>query len=308
MRFLYGEETLLLTGRFSEIKKEFIKNNGEYSYEEFSESNQLEEFIEAFSSMSLFSTKKMIVYKGLPKVREDYEDYFQKLLEEQQTAHDIVFVYKGKPDKRKRFVKFLLKSSDCESFEPFSVWKKSEVVDWIIKREKERDFKIERLSAELLLEIVGFDLWSVESNLLRMETYVLPDKHISEVVVKELATLGEKGILDIFEALRKKDKSLYKYVFETSKPEDIIALIGGMSSHLRLMLLLKSTSNNLLDDLATKINKKRFYLENLSRDIKKWSFDEAKSFLAELHQLDHDIKAGKVKPLVGLELALSRYI
>ncbi|MDD4526492.1 MAG: DNA polymerase III subunit delta [Candidatus Margulisbacteria bacterium] len=308
MRFLYGEETLLLTQRAMELKEEFVTKNGDYSYEEFSESDQIEKFIDAFSSMSLFSAKKMIVYKGLPKVREDYEEYFQKLLYEQQTAHDIVFIYRGKPDKRKKFVKFLLKNSESESFEPFSIWKKGEVVDWILSREKIRGFSINRASAELLIELVGTDLWSIESNLLRMETYVLPDKAISEKDVRELSTLGEKGILDIFEALRKKDKILYKYVFETNKPEDIIALIGGISSHLRLILLLKSTNYSFLDDLATRINKKRFYLENLTKDIKGWSFSEAKSFLSELHQLDFDIKAGKVKPLVGLELALSRHV
>ncbi len=308
MRFLYGEETLLLTQRFFQIKEDFIKINGEHSYEEFSESDQLEKFVEAFSSMSLFSSQKMIVYKGLPKVREDYEDYFQKLLEEQQTSHEIVFIYKGKPDKRRKFVKFLLKSCDCEAFEPFSIWKKSEVVDWVLKREKDRGFNINRASAELLLEMVGIDLWSVDSNLLRMETYVLPDKNITEVVVRELATLGEKGILDIYEALRKKDKALYRYVFDANKPEDIISLIGGLSSHVRLILLLKSTTSSSLDDVALRINKKKFYLENLIRDIKSWTFLEAKNFLGELHQLDHDIKAGKVKPLIGLELVMTKYV
>ena len=308
MRFLYGEETLLLTQRFLQIKDEFIKNNGDYSYEEFSESDQLEKFISSFSSMSLFSSKKMIVYKGLPKVREDYEDYFQNLLSEQQTNHEIVFIYKGKPDKRKKFVKFLLKNSDCESFEPFSIWKKGELIDWVLKREKERGFKIDRASVELLLEIVGVDLWSVESNLLRMETYVLPEKVITGKVVKELSTLGEKGILDIFEALRKKNRALYKYVFETNKPDDIIALIGGLSSHVRLILLLKSSTSYSLDDLAIKIKKNKFYLENLIKDITKWSFVEAKSLLGELHQLDFDIKAGKVKPVIGLELVLSKFI
>lgn len=307
MRFLYGEETLLLTERFLLLKDEFIKTNGEYSYEEYSESDQVEKFISSFSSMSLFSSKKMIVYKGLPKVREDYEDYFQNLLSEQQTTHEIVFIYKGKPDKRKKFVKFLLKSCDCESFEPFSIWKKGEIIDWVLKREKERGFKIDRASTELLLELVGLELWSLESNLLRMETYVLPEKSITEKVVRELSTIGEKGILDIFEALRKKDRSIYKYIFESNKPEDIIALIGGLSSHVRLILLLKSSKSS-LDDLALKINKKKYYLENLIKDIAKWSFIDAKSFLGELHQLDFNIKAGNVKPVIGLELVLTKFI
>jgi len=308
LRFLYGEETLLLTQRFIELKTSFIASNGDYSYEEFSESDPLETFIDAFSSMSLFSSKKMIVYKGLPKVREDYEEYFQKLLIEQQTANDIVFVCRGNPDKRKKFVKFLINNSDCEVFEPFSIWKKGEVIDWILAREKNRGFKIDRQSADVLLEMVGVDLWQLESNLLRMETYVMPEKVITEKIVKELATLSEKGILDIFEAIRKKDKDLYRYIFETSKPEDIIALIGGISSHVRLILLLKSTSYSLLDELAKRINKKRFYLENLLKDIKSWTLQEANAFLADIHQLDFDIKAGKIKPMVGLELVMSKYI
>lgn len=309
MQFLYGKETFLLTQRFLSLKEEFIKVNGVYSYEEFSENDALESFVEAFSSMSLFSPIKMIVYKGFPKIREDYEEYFQKLLLEQQTSHKIVFIYEGDPDKRRKFTKFLLKNCECEFFEPFSIWNKNEFVNWIIEREESRGVKINKPSAELLIELVGTDLWLLESNLLKIETYVLPEKRITEKDVQLLAVQSEKSILDIFESLRKKNKSLYSFVFDSLNTEEAVGMVGILSSHLRLMLLLKTLNNaNSLNELALKINKNRFYLKNLYNDINDWTFAEIKMLLSELHQLDHDIKAGLANPIAELEMILTKYI
>ncbi len=308
MLFIYGEERFLLKQRLADLRDSFIVENGEHSYEEFSTNDPLEKFIDSFSSMSLFCTKKMIVFEGLPKIRDGYEDHFQKLLAEQQTSHEIVFVYQGKPDKRKKFVKFLLKNSDSENFEPFSIWKKNDVVSWVVNREKERSIQIGRSEADLLIDLVGTDLWSLESNLLKMETYILPEKTINKEVVSKIATTSEKSLLDMFEALRKKDKSLYSYIFGVKKQEEVIALLGGLSSHARLILLLKTADSNSVDSLAKKAGKNPFYLKNLVRDIRSWSFLEAKNFLSDLHQLDFSIKTGQMKPLAGLAMVLSRYV
>jgi DNA polymerase III subunit delta len=308
MKFLYGEETFLLTEHFLKIKQEFIEKYGEYSYEEFSENNNLEDFIDAFSSMSMFAQKKLIVYKGIPKPREDYEEHFQKLLQDLQTSHDVIFLCKGKPDKRKKMVKFLLKICESESFEPFSIWKINEVISWAMNREKSRGFHIDKSTAELLIDMVGVGLWTLESNLLKIETYIMPEKNITKDVVRKLATIEDKGILDIYSALRYKNKKLYSYIFNEIKPEGIIPLLGGLSSHIRLMCLLKITEYSALDNLADKIKKKRFYLENLLKDIKNWKLQEIQNLLFDINELDYSIKSGKVMAVLGLQLVLSKYV
>ena len=140
-----------------------------------------------------------------------------------------------------------------------------------------------------------------------METYVLPDKIISRQVIKDLSTAGDKNMMDVFQALRKKDRSFYSLIFGSIKKEEVFSLMGALAAHLRLMLILKGCDQyDEVKNIASQVKKNPFYLGNLWKDIRSWKFVEIFDFLKEIHQLDYNIKAGRVDPVTGLQLVVSR--
>ena len=122
--FYYGEETFLIQESISKLKTNFLENHSPSAIDEFKSGEEMETLLESLLGMDMFNPEKLIFYYGIPSVRDNYLSHFEKHLEKHDPGKSIVFVLKGKPDKRKKITKLLLSICESTEFKKFDIWKK----------------------------------------------------------------------------------------------------------------------------------------------------------------------------------------
>ncbi len=305
--FLYGEEDYLLSKEVKRIKNEFIAQHSMYAVEEFSTADNIEDVVNSVFSQGLFDSEKLVIYYGIPEVREDYVEHFQKIILEDDSSNYLYFVNKGAPDKRKKMVKYLLKNCQSKEFKKYEVWDRDKLVSQVQNLVAEDGFKIESKAVEKLIDIAGFDLWLIYENVEKINTAILPRKNVTVDDVQTLASSGEQNIFNFTDFFRQRKRSLiYSFLASIKKQEEVYMLLSMLTKHIRFIMLLKATKANTLEDMASQTGKSTFYLKKIFPDIKLWEFRELRKFLEELHELDFLGKSGKINPLIGLQTILAK--
>ncbi|MDD5456901.1 MAG: DNA polymerase III subunit delta [Candidatus Margulisbacteria bacterium] len=302
LNFYYGDEDFLLFKEIKDIKQRFIQGNSDLALEEFDNKKSVESLIEALFSVNMFVPRKLIIFYGLPEVREDYVEHFQKLIADLPQGNDLFFVYRGSPDKRKKNVKWLISVSNCKEFKKLEIWNKDQFFKYVQDMIKTDQFEIENKAMEYLVELIGLDLWSTYTNLEKIKTAILPRKKITLQDIDNYAAQGEKNIFDVLDFFRKKNKrQLFEYILNMKKQEEAFILLSTMSKHVRFLMQLKSYNTNNLSDIIKASGKAPFYVKKIVPDLKYWSFKELKTTLVRINELDYLSKSGKINITVGLE-------
>ena len=305
--FYYGDEDFLLFKEIKDIKQRFIQENSTLAVEEFDSKKTVESLVEALFSVNMFVPKKLIIYYGIPDVREDYVEHFQKLIKSLPEGNDVYFVHRGSPDKRKKNVKWLISVSNCKEFKKFEIWNKDQFLQCVREMVKVDQYEIESKAIEYLTELVGFDLWMTYTNLEKIKTAIMPQKKITMQDVDKFAAQGEKNIFEVLDFFRKKNKrQVFEYIKNMKKQEEGFILLSTVSKHVRFLMQLKSYNTNNLSDIIKASGKAPFYIKKVVPDLKNWSMKELKTLLARINELDYLSKSGKINITVGLESIIAQ--
>lgn len=298
----YGDEEYLLMQELSKLKNSFLGGQDGLSIEEFKEKSSVESLIDAAFSVSLFSSKKLIIFNGIPDVRDDYYEHFKRLFEDNTSDNSVCFVIRKMPDKRKKIVKYLMDTCQTKEFKKFDVWQRDKVIAISKSIVSEQGFEIEDIAINELVDMVGYDLWMLSSNIEKIGTSILPRKKIVLNDVKLYACNEEQSVFEFIDAFRKKNKkSVFKYLKDIRKQEEAYPLLSMLTSHLRLLLLMKSCNTTNVSELVKKAGKSPFYIKKLVSDLNLWELQDLRKVLSDCHELDYLGKSGKLNPLVGLE-------
>jgi len=299
--FYYGDEDYLLMQELSKLKKKFLTDDS-LAIEEFKEKSSVEDLVDAVFSVGLFAKQKLIIYYGIPNIRDDYFNYFKKLFSDESSENTICFILRKMPDKRKKIVKFLMSECQSKEFKKFEVWHRDKVLAIVREMLASKGCEIENIALNHLLDIVGSDLWMISSNIDKIATSILPRTQIKKDDVHCYASNGEQSTFDFIDDFRKKNKQkVFQFLSDIKKPEEAYPLLSMLSSHVRLLLLLKSCNSTNVNDLVKKAGKSPYYVKKLVSDLKLWGIAELKQLLASCHELDYLGKSGKINPLIGLE-------
>lgn len=278
-------------------------NYGEFGLERLTNEDSVYKFVEAITSVSMFSSKKIIFYEGLPSLEDDYQKIFIDYLKDENIANEVVFYYRGSPDKRKKLFKVLAEVAECKEYKSFDYWHKNDLLKVLVDYEKSKGFFLELSAAEELIELLGMNRWALENSLERIETYLLPEKVITKDIVCSLVNSDEREVLDIQKAFRLKSKKLFTFLDEIRNDEDAMKFLNILTSHVKFCLILKSFKDE--SQVASKVGRSPFYVKNLLKELSSWKWKDLKELLSALFNLDYQKKRGEAQVREGLWVIFS---
>lgn len=270
--------------------------------------SNVSEVIEEASCMSLFGDKKVVIGENAlfltgtnTSVNHDI-DYLTSYVNAE--SHDnivILTVVQDKLDERKKIVKLLKKNVTVIHKETID---EKDLPKFVIKEFLNNGYKIDYKTASYFVDYVGKNVDILLSEINKMIIYKDTDK---EIFIEDILNISSKGfndnVFDLSDAIMKKD---FKKIFSCYNDlmilkEEPIKIIALLASQFTLVYQSKLLSKEgfMSKDIASTL-KVHPYRVKLALEANYPDF-ELKDILKKLHNLDYEIKTGKVDKIVGLE-------
>ena len=270
--------------------------------------SNVSEVIEEASCMSLFGDKKVVIGENAlfltganTSVNHDI-DYLTSYVNAEN--HDnivILTVVQDKLDERKKIVKLLKKNVTVIHKDMIDT---KDLPKFIMNEFLGNGYKIDYKTASYFVDYVGKNVDILLSEINKMIIYKDTDK---EIFIEDILNISSKGfndnVFDLSDAIMKKD---FKKIFSCYNDlmilkEEPIKIIALLASQFTLVYQSKLLSKEgfMSKDIASTL-KVHPYRVKLALETNYPDF-ELKDILKKLHNLDYEIKTGKVDKAVSLE-------
>ena len=288
-----------------------ISNKFDSSYEKLTidlSEETLYSLVDELNTVSLFCEPKLITVKSCENLLGNKsEKAFNDLLKSMnniENSNVLIFVFIDKIDyNNERFVKLRKYSSFVQVFVkniPFEEYAK--------KSFEEDGYEISSQSLALLTSYTT-SLESLESAINILKTYKYDEnKIVDKDIIAMITAPLEDNVYQLVEAVLSNDK---KHVF---KCYNDLKIVNVMPSYIVSLLINKfqemynvkvlAKSNVSQDNIASIFNVSSGRAYYMIKNAKSATFDEIKSKLALLNELDVKIKTGRIEQSIGLELFL----
>lgn len=270
------------------------------------QTSSLKEALDDLLCISMFSDRKVVVafnpmfFTSEKKEEKDIE----YLLNYINDTHDNILIFvvnEEKIDERKKITKLF--KTKCKVIYKEKIDTKN-ITSFIISEFKENGYKIDYKDANYFKEIVGDNIDILISEINKMIVYKDNDKQIKKEDIDNISSKAYKdNIFDLIEGIVNKN---YKKIFEIYDDlivlgEEPIKIIALLSSNLIFMYQVKLLSSlgkyekEISDRLKAHPYRVKLSIEN------RFSLKEIKILINKLHNLDLDIKTGKIDKNNGLK-------
>lgn len=308
---IFGDETYLINKELKKIINDsnvLSDNIIRYNLDEVNVSLALEEA----STISMFDSKKLIICEGCTfltgenkkEINHDIDSLIKYINNPFDDVYLIFIVQREKLDDRKKIVKELKKLStivECKKVESHNL------NNYIESYFKENGYSITKDSVIFMINKAGSNLSNLINEADKLMIYKNEDKNITKEDVDNLICKNiEDDIFKLTNAIMDKDKKNIVNIYKDLllKGEEPIKLIVLIANQLRLILQVKlMIKNGYREREMSSIIGEHPYRVKLAISST-FTIDELKKYLIELHDLDLNIKTGKIDKNFGLEMFL----
>ncbi len=191
----------------------------------------------------------------------------------------------------------------------FPLWKGKDLKAWIRQRIKEEGGNIAPRAVDLLAELIGGDLWAMNSEIQKLLLYS-QGRTITEDDVRQLTSqVQEANIFALVDAVAEgrtelAQQTLHRLYCEGVTPAHILAMIARQ---FRLIAQVKDLEPGLSrSQVQDKLGLKTSYsLDKTLNQAKLYDFESIKQAYDKLLQTDLAIKTGKYSDKLALELLIT---
>lgn len=308
---IFGDESYLINKELKKIidNSNVISDNIiRYNLDEVNVSLALEEA----STISMFDSKKLIICEectfltgeNKKEINHDIDSLIRYINNPFDDVYLVFIVQKEKLDDRKKIVKELKKLStiiECKRRESHNL------NNYIESYFKENGYSISRDSVIFMINKAGENLSNLINEADKLMIYKDSDKNISKEDVDNLICKSiEDDIFKLTNSIMNKDKENIVNIYKDLllKGEEPIKLIVLIANQLRLILQVKLMIRNGYKEreMANIIGEHPYRVKLAVSSI--FTINELKNYLTELHNLDLNIKTGKIDKNFGLEMFL----
>lgn len=314
----HGEDDIAIEVAVKKLR-DGMGENGDLNTSEFEgESASVPEILNAVTSFPFLSDKRLVVVKGLiawisrKGAGETGKKAVQQLLDDLPTLPDyarLVLVERGALSDKNKIVK-LAESDPGGYVKNYTVPK--DTTQWIIKRAKsEYDVEIEPRAAVAIASVTGDDLRRADNELIKLVNFVEPGRPINEADVAELTPyVAEANIFKMVDALADGHGELALRLLHRllqDKDNNIFGIYAMIVRQFRMLLLAKDFyanggRGNLGDAIGVRSS---FVVQNVSRQSRSFSLEQLETIYRRLQQYDVDMKTGRIKPELALDLLVA---
>lgn len=300
---IYGNDYGLIKREIDKIKKD-VNDVAKYDLS----INKVDDLLDDASCMSLLDNKKILIGENalfLTTITNNINhdlDYLSNYLND--TSHDnivILTVITDKLDERKKIVKLIKQTSKVINK---SFIEDKNLPNFVIEEFKLEGYTIDFKTANYFVNYVGKNVDILISEIEKMIVYKEDDKLVTIKDINDISCRGFKdNIFDLTDGIMKRD---FKKIYECYKDliilgEEPIKIIALLANQFLLTYQVKLlNSNGKSSKEISDILKVHPYRVKLALETDYLTY-ELERILKRLHELDYNIKSGKLDKKVGLE-------
>ncbi len=246
--------------------------------------------------------------------KTDDEKLLNRLIENLKTLNDnsyVIFVCifpkdsDKKIDSAKKIVKTIKEVGEIKEYNVFKFYETQKVIDWIVKTAKSKKILLSNENAALLQSFAGSDLRTLDSELEKIKTYILPENEVKKGDIINLSQANEDAfkILDLW---LKNDKfNIYvelDKLMQKDAPQKVIALFQTTIKRWLRIKLEAQYSN--AQEIASIIGAHPFFVQNEMAKLKNIDAEKLVELRKYLNKAEFQMKSGAINPNLALEMAL----
>ena len=322
VKLLYGNDEYSVDIELSKIRKRVLDNN----FADLNRKVLIEKppkNLETRDILELIETQPMMFGNLLVEIhatslfvrgKTDTDKYMDRLLESLKNLNENVFVVfvcvfpkdsDKKADSAKKIFKVIKEAGEVREFIGFKFYETYKVVEWILKRAKDKKIILSNDNAALLQSYAGSDLRTLDSELEKLKTYILPENEVKKEDIIKLSQDNEDAfkILDLwlqdekYRLFEELDKLLIK-----DAPQKVIALFQTTVKRWLRIKLEAEFSN--ADEIAKIIGAHPFFVKNEIIKLKNVDKNRLLELRKALNKAEFQMKSGDLKAELALETAL----
>lgn len=305
---LHGEDTFSSRKKLEEIKSRFFNSNmGDINITTLEGDNlTFEQVKKAVFITPFLSPKRLIIIKNLiSKGKKEIQEKVTESLNTFPSFSIVVFYEEGKIEKT---TPLFLKLKSDKKTEEFPLLSMSALVDWIYQEILKRGGKIEQGAAYRLAQIVGPDLWRASLEIDKLCSYrngKLIRKEDIELLVKEEI---HPKIFSLIDALGERNTKRAHLLLS-----ELLSL-GENESYILSMIAYQIRNLLIIKDLLEKEKPLNlsglhpFVLEKTRQQSKNFTKEQLKNIYGKLLETDYNIKTGRLKPYLALDLLIAGFL
>lgn len=270
--------------------------------------DKIDELLDDASCMSLFGDKKVLVGENAlflttttTSVNHNL-DYLSNYLNDDNHENIVVLsVLTDKLDERKKIVKLLKEKSKVIYKELID---NKDLPRFVINEFNNEGYKIDYKTANYFVNYVGKNVDILLSEINKMIIFKDNDKNITTHDINEISSKAiNDNVFDLSDAIMKKDFKKMDDCYNDlltlkEEPVKIIAMLGNQFNLVYQCKLLSSKGLS-EKEIAITLNVHPYRVKlAIETD---YMISELKDILIKLHNLDFEIKSGKVDKNVGLD-------
>lgn len=269
--------------------------------------NKIDELLDDASCISLFGDKKVLIGENAvfltsqnTSVNHDL-DYLENYVKDNNHDNIVILTVLDKLDERKKIVKLLKQKIKIIKKEEID---QKNISGFVINEFKSKGYTIDNKTANYFVNYVGKNVDILISEINKMIVYKGDNTKIEIDDIDNISSKGFKdNIFDLTNAILNKNyKEAFECYYDLIKVgEDQIKILALLASQFSLIYEVKLLSNTGKDKTTIaetlKVHPYRVKLALESKFVD----DEVKDIIKLLHELDFQIKSGKIDKNIGLE-------
>jgi DNA polymerase-3 subunit delta len=300
-----GPERFLIEEALDHVKNALIQPDAsDFSFDKFSAKDvEIGMVVEQAQTMPFLSKLRLIFLTDAHELPAVAQKTLLPYLADPNQSTCLVLTAE-KLDSRTKFAQTLKKQAEVVQF-----WKlfDNDVPRWIMTRAKQQGYSMSAHTATELMEFVGNDLRQLDNELKKIIAYTSTKEITSQIVQQVVGDIRERDIFELVDAVGAGNiinalRILNQLLIEGEQPLKILAMI---IRQFRLLWKLKATlvaqKGLSARQLAGIVGVSPRNVEQLQRQVKRFSQVQLKNGMRRLYDVDRGLKSSANSPKILLE-------
>jgi DNA polymerase-3 subunit delta len=267
---------------------------------------KLDELARACEAVPFLAERRIVsVTDALKHLKAGKErDEMRTYLKHVPDTCDLIFLERGDVDKRNAVFTYLKKYGEVREFRPRQG---ADLLRWLNERAKLLDVRLDRQSAQQLVDYVGSDSRTLVNELTKLATYVGRGGRITSDTIELLVQDSQEHNLFAFIddlSLRRSGDALRGLRGLLADGQAAIYILFMLARQVRILLGVQelAAERKRADEIAAQLGQKPFVVRKALDQVRNFTRPELQRIHDRLLEIDHAIKTGRVQAEVALEL------